>query len=86
MSERPCRKDLLDHINAVSFAVDDVKLFLDTHPTNRAALTFYGDTLKRYLEAIEVYEDQFGPLTAEDSETQKGWTWVETPWPWEMED
>ena len=22
MSERPCRKDLLDHINAVSFAVD----------------------------------------------------------------
>ena len=32
MSERPCKKDLLDHINAVSFAVDDVKLFLDTHP------------------------------------------------------
>ena len=38
MSERPCRKDLLDHINAVSFAVDDVKLFLDTHPCDEDAL------------------------------------------------
>ena len=32
MSERPCKKDLLNKINVVSFAVDDVKLFLNTHP------------------------------------------------------
>ena len=31
---RPCRRDLLQWINVVSFAVDDVKLFLDTHPCN----------------------------------------------------
>ena len=80
------RQEAMRKVQMYSFALDDTGHFLDTHPTNRAALTFYGDTLKRYLEAIEVYEDQFGPLTAEDSETQKGWTWVETPWPWEMED
>ena len=28
---RPCKKELLEWINIVSFAVDDVKLFLDTH-------------------------------------------------------
>ena len=32
MTDRPCRTELLNHINAVSFAVDEVKLYLDTHP------------------------------------------------------
>ncbi len=80
------REEALRNVQMYSFALDDTGLFLDTHPTNRAALTFYSDTMKRYLEAVEVYEDQFGPLTAGDSDTEKGWTWVETPWPWEMED
>ena len=26
------RQQLMDHINEVSFAVDEVKLYLDTHP------------------------------------------------------
>ena len=30
--KRPCRRELLDWINVVSFAADDTKLFLDTHP------------------------------------------------------
>ena len=38
MSNCPCKKDLMDQINTVSFAVDDVKLFLDTHPCNEEAL------------------------------------------------
>ena len=29
---RRSRKEMLDWINVVSFAVDDVKLFLDSHP------------------------------------------------------
>ena len=31
---RYSKKELLDYINVVSFAVDDVKLYLDTHPTD----------------------------------------------------
>ena len=37
---RPCKKELLEWINIVSFAVDDVKLFLDTHPNCPEALEF----------------------------------------------
>ena len=32
MSDCPNRKDLFNHNNEVSFAVDDIKLYLDTHP------------------------------------------------------
>ena len=37
---RPNRSELLEWINVVSFAVDDVKLFLDTHPCNEDALEY----------------------------------------------
>ena len=35
---KPCRKDLLCTINQASFAVDDVKLYLDTHPCDMQSI------------------------------------------------
>ena len=46
MTNRPCRKDLLCWINIVSFAVDDVKLFLDTHPEDSEALAYFHEYSK----------------------------------------
>ena len=34
------RRELLNYINEISFAVDDTKLFLDTHPWDQNALLF----------------------------------------------
>ena len=64
------RAEALRRVQMYSFALDDTGLFLDTHPDNRAALTFYDDTRKKYLEAVEDYEMQFGPLTAKDSDVE----------------
>ena len=51
MSEqRPCRHELMEWINIVSFAVDDVKLFLDTHPCNTEALEYF-EEFKRITKA-----------------------------------
>ena len=69
-----------------SFALYDTGLFLNTHPTNQAALAFYEENQKKYVEAVAYYEEEFGPLTMYGTDTEKGWAWVETPWPWEMED
>ena len=35
------RRELLNYINEISFAVDDTKLFLDTHPWDQNALLFF---------------------------------------------
>lgn len=80
------RDEALRKVQMYDFALTDTGLFLDTHPDNRAALAFYRDTREKYLEAREAYEDCFGPLTAEATDVENGWSWVETPWPWEMED
>ena len=80
------REKALRQVQMYDFALTDTGLFLDTHPTNRAALAFYDATRQLYFDAVEAFESQFGPLTAEDTDVENGWAWVETPWPWEMED
>ena len=42
------RRELFEYINQISFAVDDVKLFLDTHPGNQKALEYF----QKYKEKI----------------------------------
>ena len=46
-NSKPCRKDLLMQIGHASFAVDDVKLYLDTHPRDQEALDFFYEYNKK---------------------------------------
>ena len=79
------RDEAMKRVQMYDFAMEDTILFLDTHPTNQMALDFYNATRKSYMEAAADYEEQFGPLSAEDVNIENKWTWVNTPWPWEME-
>ena len=82
--QRPCRKDLLDWINKVSFAMDDILLFLDTHPCNQEAMACFEDYKKQRMHAMKEYAKYYGPLTLEtiNADGQK-WKWIEEPWPWQ---
>ena len=82
---RPCRRDLRQWINVVSFAVDDVKLFLDTHPCNSQALAFFEECQEQRNRALKEYARYYGPLTvdaADLSQTDR-WNWINEPWPWQ---
>ena len=79
------RNKLLRDIQIVSFAIDDITLFLDTHPNDCDTLNYfrhYRDLLKTMKEK---YAELYGPLTILDTKAENTWEWVETPWPWEME-
>ena len=60
---RPCKAELLDWINTVSFVCDDTKLFLDTHPCNTEALEFYEEFKNQRMQALQEYAKYYGPLT-----------------------
>lgn len=77
------REKLLQYINEVSFALDDVILFLDTHPCDPEALEYYEKYKCMRKEALEEYTRCFGPLLNDDADVENKWTWVMTPWPWE---
>ena len=80
-----CRQDLLHWINVVSFAVNDVQLFLDTHPEDQEALSFFSEYNKLRKEALDEYAKYYGPLTIDSANMncQETWTWINDPWPWQ---
>lgn len=76
---------LLNYINEVSFAVDDILLYLDTHPCDSGALAYSREMTAARKESMAVYARRFGPLTIDcTNETEScRWEWVMQPWPWE---
>ena len=69
------------------FAVHEAVLYLDTHPDDQNALEYYRRKQQQLMQASENYQKVVGPLRACTVDTSSGsWRWVETPWPWEIEE
>lgn len=78
------RRELFEYINQISFAVDDVKLFLDTHPENQKALDYFQKYKEKRIEALKEYAEVYGPLTVDTvSGNSDCWSWINEPWPWQ---
>lgn len=76
---------LMRQIYEAGFAVDEAVLYLDTHPCDEEALAYYENYRKLYAKLVREYAMHFGPLTVDQVTVTNQWTWVKTPWPWEME-
>lgn len=85
MAQRqPTRKQMLQWVNLVSFAVVEANLYLDTHPTDPAALFYFKEYNQLRSQALEEYASMYGPLTVDTAiGCQRKWEWVHEPWPWE---
>ena len=68
------RCSFLQQINEVSFAVNDMLLYLDTHPEDQKALRYFSDISD-------------GPLTIDSAavSSENAWKWSQQPFPWEKE-
>lgn len=91
------RKTLLDRINNASFAVNDITLYLDTHPTDMEALQFFKKVSQERKDALKEFESQYEPLMidcvnpaennkigyATDYPSIEHWTWADGPIPWD---
>ena len=72
-------------IDQASFAMDDTRLFLDTHPDCSEAMAYYKKMERIRRDAIKEYEMHCGPMLAyQTSEGSMGeWNWNMGPLPWE---
>ena len=78
-----CQSELFNFINQVSFVIDDIALFLNTHPTCTDALEAYNHYKMLRKEAICDYTKMYGPICKYDVNAENYWDWVMRPWPWE---
>ncbi len=80
----PTRQQMLDWVDMVSFAVQEANLYLDTHPTDMAALSYFQEYVRLKDQAFKDYAAMYGPLTIDTAtDCRKQWEWVNNPWPWE---
>ena len=70
-------------IMELDFAVNELTLYLDTHPNDTRALRRHGELAKKSREAKARYEERYGPLTPSAPVSGDTWSWIESPWPWE---
>ena len=84
---KAAKEKLMNRINEVSFAVNDVLLYLDTHPCCEEAISFYQECEQERQKLLKEYAQCYGPLTVDDALESGGdtWKWAEQPFPWEQE-
>ncbi len=75
------RTEMLNEIKCLAFAIQELALYLDTHPDDEKALCLHNKYCKEYRDLTDKYQKVYGPLTI-NCPCNK-WRWLEEPWPWE---
>jgi spore coat protein JB len=86
-SEQAKREQLMSKINQVSFFLDDLTLYLDTHETDAQALKLYHEKSLECAELRKQFAEEFYPLTRlcvpERGSGEASFCLQEGPMPWE---
>ncbi|MBQ5398589.1 MAG: spore coat protein CotJB [Ruminococcus sp.] len=79
------REIMTKKLASYQFMVSDLKLYLDTHPNDKATIDKLREYTEKYMAERAKFEKLYGPLTATD-EGKNRWSWIKAPWPWENEE
>ncbi|MDE6020911.1 MAG: spore coat protein CotJB [Ruminococcus sp.] len=79
------RRELLCTLQQYDFALYDLQLYLDSHPECKEAMQKYKKYKAMRQNILEQYTRLYGPVRADQSDTNEKWNWVQNPWPWEKE-
>ena len=75
------RSEMIQNIRCLDFAINELALYLDTHPEDEKALCLHRKYCKEAKDLKDKYQKVFGPLTINFPCNK--WRWLEEPWPWE---
>lgn len=76
--------ELLTYVDALTFAMIDLNLYLDVYPNDRGALELFNQYRMQADEYTKKYESKYGPLElTSNSLNTFPWAWDNAPWPWE---
>ena len=76
-------KTLTHQMQALHFAISELGLYLDTHPTDQDALELFDQYIEQYEEIAQKYEADRGPTMQLHAGGTGSYRWIEGPWPWD---
>ena len=81
------REELMSEISSISFALNDLTLYLDTHPDCPKGTALFYQLLEQRLNLLAEFTGKFYPLTQASMITgeydKNIYGWTEGPMPWE---
>ena len=77
------KDELLYKLQMYTFALKDLNLYLDVHPTDDNILNEYHKIRIKLLEVKNEYETKYGPLCSQDVDDNNNWNYINNPWPWD---
>ena len=81
-SRFPAENTALSELMALDFAIQELGLYLTTHPNDREVLDLYWTYVRMGRQGREKYVEQYGPLMETDI-TPGSFRWLNDPWPWD---
>ena len=72
-------------LQKLEFAINDVVLYLDAYPDSAPALAYYRKLIEERNALREAIKTDCGPMTIYENTSCDGWTWVDGPWPWQID-
>ena len=73
----------MHELQALSFAIDELVLYLDTHKDDKEAAELLQSYTELYKQGVKTYTEQYGPLFRWDAVENGSYEWLNDPWPWE---
>ena len=71
------REELMRELQSVCFCMDELRLFLDTHPDCAEALTLFNEYAEKRKELVKHYNAEISPLGGYNSEDTDHWRWAD---------
>lgn len=72
----------LVELQALEFVMQELMLYLDTHPEDEEAAKLLEQFSAMECSAKAEYERRFGPLTMSSAVQGGKYRWLQEPWPW----
>ncbi|MBP5223843.1 MAG: spore coat protein CotJB [Lachnospiraceae bacterium] len=79
------KEQLLYNIGVVDFTLTELSLYLDTHSGDRKAMEYFEHYSQIKKQLCREFSGRYFPLTLNETNPEKQWSWGAAPLPWEGE-
>jgi spore coat protein JB len=83
VNKKEKRMTPLTELQTMAFVIQELALYLDTHPDDQETLQLYQAYQKMYHQAVDEYTEKCGPMNHMEP-TEGNYRWLDDPWPWEF--
>lgn len=76
----------LTELQALEFVLQELALYLDTHPSDGEAFELFRQYAAMEKDARAAYSQSNGPVMRGETAQSKTYTWLKDPWPWNYQE